>query len=266
MFYWGVLTGYCFPSLLNFDSFDLYFQINYSVLFILYSLALLTYCYIICCFLYRKLSRGDFCENSAQTVFCIISLCIMLCATCQVVVLIFRFCSVHLDTAQKSFVWTIFSFGELLSDMGPYFCTLLLALYRFCSTCNPVRDMRHVSSFRLWIYFLVFMVASILVVFVQKMFICDPLHLYKDKLNSIHDYFGVFRFIAFDLIIPLLGLITITSLHYKAINQLKSSYFWERQTLLDARPELLGSMFVMERRSRKEFESRVDKYCLNEEK
>ena len=46
MFYWGVLTGYCFPSLLNFKSFDLHLKIEYSVLFILYFLALLTYCYI----------------------------------------------------------------------------------------------------------------------------------------------------------------------------------------------------------------------------
>ena len=263
---WGLLIDNClkkFPSFKDRHWLDKSEVCSSSVILLL---GMFVYSYIIFCFIYRKLTRGSFCQNHAQALFFIISLCLVTYTASRTALNVFRVTGLQGYKTQTLAFWTLSDFCEWLDETCPYFCTLLLALYRFCIICNPSRDMKYAKSPRLWLYFVAYCITSAGFIAAKKVLGCNPFRINLFKAVAIQYWSGLFWYILVDVVLPVVFLTVITIFHYKATKELRSAYLWERKSLLNnANQHLLESAYFLPRHSAG-LRVRTEENCLKEER
>ncbi len=239
---WTNLLGYCFDDYKSYiidgrnktpEEWVVYLKFR----FLLFLCAFWVYLYIMFCFLYRKVTRGRVCDNSTQTLQLIVSICVFIYTLVWTTVSLFLIVGVDRES-QVLLVLIGWEFGYVLEGTCPYFCTLLLATYRFFSICRPVFDFyRAISSRRLWISFLSYLTLTIILSVLKKLIGC---HVFFSLNTTVYTLFALFWYAIVYCGAPLLGLMLITYFHARTSVRLHYSYKAEKQSLMANRSELMS--------------------------
>ncbi len=226
---------------------------------------LVAYLFILFCFLYRKLSRGVFCGNPAQTLFLLISLSILITVILRLTFWAFlltgREGSPNVSTA---LFWALHDFKTMIAYTCPVLCTLVLAGYRYLSICGQVRQyVRMMSSAKLCGYFSIYWLLVFISVIIRKILRCSVLS--TEFSDNFYEIFGLVWYLTLPVFSWLLQLALITVLHYKTAKRLRQDYRHEKQCLLNTRVHLLESWLSNEDEVILT-EDKIDKAVLKEEK